>query len=201
LDLHCELRHLDKVDWDDLFRNSRTYDADGVPIRILRPEDHLRVISVHWLNDGGGYKDRLWDIFYAVQNRPADFDWERCLDLVSKRRRRWVTSVIGLAHKYLDLPINDLPIADEARALPRWLIKAVEKEWASDVRLVPIHVILRQPGTLFEQIKKRIPPNSIQSTIEMEGSFDAPTRIHYQIGGVLKRIGPSALRVSRSLFR
>ena len=35
---------------------------------------------------------------------------------------------------------------------------------------------------IVKQIKKRIPPNPIQATIEMEGSFDARTRVQYQLG-------------------
>lgn len=199
IDLHRGLRHLDTVAWDDLFANSRLVDIDGTPVRMLRPEDHFRVLCVHWLNDGGQYRDRLWDIYYAVANRPADFDWERCLGIVSERRRRWIVCAVGLAHKYLDLQIDDLPIADEAKRLPAWLIRTVEREWASDVRLMPMSLYYRQPRELWKQIKKRTPPNPIQSIIETEGSFDSPIRLHYQLVAGARRVGPS-VRSLRQAF-
>ena len=191
IDLHRELRHLDTCSWHDLFENSQLVDLDGDQIRVLRPEDHLRVLAVHWLTDGGWFRDRLWDIYYAIENRPADFDWSRCLDSVSSIRRRWIVCVIGLTHRYFDLNIDDLPFNEEALALPHWLIKAVEREWSSGVRLLPLYRYTRDPGGFLKQVKKRLPPNPIHATIDMEGSFDATTRIHYQIGTIAKRMVPS----------
>lgn len=194
VDLHREMRHLDGLSWDALFARSELVDLDGVPVRILCAEDHLRVLCVHWLNDGGQYKERLWDIYYAVARRPPEFDWEKCLDCVSETRRGWVITTIGLAHRYLDLPIDGLPFADDARKIPEWVINCVEKEWKSEVRLRPLQVFIYRPLRLLEQIKKRIPPNPIQATIDMEGKFDNRTRVFYQIGSILKRIGPSIRR-------
>lgn len=199
LDLHNELKHLDTLSWSELYGKSQLVDLDGTPIRVLCPEDHLRVLCVHWLIDGGGFRDRLWDIYYAVENRPSDFDWVRCLSLVSKQRRRWIVCVIGLTNKYLGLNIEDLPFAEEAKQLPKWLVKAVEREWASKVRLLPLHNFSRQPRELFQQIFKRIPPNPIHATVDMEGSFDSRTRLHYQIGTILKRSVPTIKRTLQIL--
>jgi hypothetical protein len=199
IDLHRELRHLDTVEWIDLFENSRLLPVEGGEIRVLRAEDSLRVLCVHWLTNGGEEKHRLWDVYYAVKNRPADFDWDRFLNVVSGNRRQWLIYMIGLAHKYLELDLDDTPIKDEAKDVPNWLIDAVEKEWKSGVPLLAIHTLLRNPKMLFTQMRKRLPPNPIMATVEMEGSFDAKTRVFYQIGSFFCRMTPSYRRMTQTI--
>jgi len=199
MDLHRDLRHLDTLDWDDLFENSRLVKIDGGSVRVLRPEDHLRVLCVHWLTDGGSNKDRLWDIYYAVENRPADFDWGRFLDPVTTRRRRWLVCTVGLAHHFLDLDLSGTPIKDEALDLPAWLIKAVEREWASETKALPMESAIVDRSVFIKQFKKRLRPNPIRATIEMEGSFDAKTRVFYQIANFFMRIAPTIRRISDTI--
>jgi len=160
-----------------LFADCQEINVDGESVRIPSDEDHLRILAVHWLNDGGVRKERLWDIYYAVANRRESFDWEKCFGCVSDVRRRWIISAIGLAHKYLELDLTGLPFADEAKDLPGWLIKTVEGEWRNGVRLRSLHTCLREPRELFRQIRKRLPPNAVEATIEMEGQFENGWRL------------------------
>lgn len=201
IDLHRELRHLDRMSWDNLFNDSKTVKLGDTAIRVLRREDHLRVICVHWLTDGGANKEKLWDIFYALQNRPADFDWERFLSSVGERRRKWFVCAVGLAQKYLGLNLKDTPLENAADELPDWLIETVEKEWRSEIRLRPLQRNLNDRRKFWQQVKKRFPPNPIQATVEMEGSFDDKPRIFYQIGSVLIRFPPSVKRIAKVLWR
>lgn len=195
IDLHLGPRHLDTLTFDELYKRSETIELDGVPIRVPCPEDHLRILCVHWLTDGGERKERLWDIYWSVKNRPDTFDWNKCLDVVSRKRQRWITCTIGLAHKYLGLPIDDLPFVDEARELPEWLTKAVESRWDKGVGHIPIHRTLSDRKAFWAQVGKRFPPNPVMATIGMEGDFDAPTRIHYQLGFIFKQARPSIKRI------
>lgn len=200
IDLHCGARQLDTLSIENLYSNSKLIKCGDTKIRVLRPEDHLRVLCVHWLIDGGAKRDKLWDIYYAVENRPADFDWDRCLNVVSETRRKWVVCTIGLAQKYLGLNLDGTPLASEKIEIPDWLIKALEKEWQSGVFLRPLHYCLNDKRELWRQIKKRIPPNPIQATIDMEGEFDDSFRLKYQIGDFFYRLKPSIGRIFQSLL-
>ncbi len=199
VDLHKGLRHHDTLEWVDLYENSRLVLIDESKIRILREEDHLRVLCVHWLTDGGAFKEKLLDIYFAVKNRTPDFDWKRCLETVSERRKRWIVCTIGLAHKYYELEIDDLPFAEEARRLPNWLSAALEKEWKSGVRLLPLNDCLRDRKMLWRQVLKRLPPNPIEATVEMEGDFDGERRLVYQFGSIGVRLLPSLRRIFGTL--
>ncbi len=187
VDLHKGLRHLDTLSWEQLFSRSETVNLNNTEVHVPCAEDHLRIMCVHWLTDGGEYKHRLWDIYYAVANRPDDFDWDKCLSPVSAVRQEWVITCIGLAHRYLGLAIEDLPFAEKAKDLPEWLTKRLEYEWENRVPLRPLRIVYRDPALLFRQLKKRFPPNPIYSTIDMEGSFASRTRFFYHLGSMLKR--------------
>ncbi len=196
IDFHKEVRHLDSLSFERLFENSELAKCGGVQIRILCEEDHLRLMCVHWLNDGGEYKDKLWDIYHAVNNRKSDFDWNKCLGVVNEKRRFWIVCAIGLCQKYLDLDLAATPISDAGQNLPKWLIKTLEKEWASEIRLKPLDHYFATKKELWIQLKKRFPPNPIQATIETDGYFEKYPRFYYQTLDIIKRIKPSFTRIS-----
>lgn len=198
IDLHRELRHLDSHDWEDLFDNSIIRDLDGQKIRVLRPEDHLRVLCTHWLNDGGADKQRLLDIYHIIDNYRNNFDWQRCLGQLSTVRRTWILKTIGAVEKYFNLDCSHLPFSDAEKSLPRWFVRALEKEWQSETKLKPMGTMLTNPHGFWKQLKKRFPPNPIQATIDMEGSLDDSSRLYYQIGDILLRFKPSVKRLLKT---
>ena len=188
IDLHRGLRDLDELNWNDLYCNSLLIGEGAGAIRVLRPEDHLRVICVHWLMDGGAYRERLWDIYYAVVNRPSNFEWDRFLYSVKMPHRKWITDVLFLAEYYLDLDLRDTPLKNYPRKLPFWLIREIESEWKSELRLSPLVTVYRKPKEFCRQIKKRFPPNALQATVECRGSFDETSRLKYQIKNIWQRV-------------
>lgn len=190
IDLHSEFRHLDRTPWDELFARSIITEIEGVKVRTLGHEDHLRVLCAHWLNDGGEYSERLWDIYYAVENRTNDFDWDICLNTVPANRRNWVATALVIANKRLGLEISNIPLRDEERVVPKWVEKTIDKEWKSDVRLVPIATSFNDRKAFWDQVRKRLPPNPIQATIEADGIFDAKSRVGMQVSAIWRRLGP-----------
>ena len=198
VDFHRGARHLDELAFEDLYKNSILKECGQTKIRVLCAEDHLRILCVHWLNDGGVDSKRLEDIYFAVKNHPADFDWERCLNIVSPKRKKWVVCAIVLAHKYLDLKIEEIPLSAKDKELPKWLTKTVEKEWQSGIRLKPLQNVLHQRTEFWEQLQKRFLPNPIQATIETGGAFDNKPRIIYQLADILKRAYQSLKRISKT---
>jgi hypothetical protein len=196
IDLHNGLRQLDKLSWNSLYANSILKPLQDSLIRVLSEEDHLRLLSVHWLIDGGRFKDKLWDIYYAVENRRPDFDWDRCLNVVSPIRRRWVVCAIGIAHAYLGLNISGLPFENEAGSIPTWIKKCVEKEWKYNYNFEPILTSTHDSRLLVHQILRRLPPNPIRATIEAEGDLYGNRRALYQAKVIANRLGP----FSRDLF-
>ena len=201
VDFHNGFRHLDAMGWDQLYSRSVLIDADGTKVRTLCEEDHLRVLCVHWLTDGGENKGRLWDIYYGVSNRSETFDWDKCLDVVSERRQNWVIYTVGLANKYLGLDISGLPFEEKARQVPKWLSREVKRHWDLDIPIVPLNASFHDREKLWEQIKKRIPPNPIHATIAMEGSLDSRSRVFYQIGNFFQRLVPTWRNLGQNAFR
>jgi hypothetical protein len=198
IDVHNELRHMDTVPWQDLFSNSRMLSLAGTQVRVLRPEDHLRVLCIHWLTDGGVDTERLYDIYYHIANRSTDFDWARFLDVVSSRRKRWLECALGLAKRDLGLELGDTPVAGASERLPEWLVKSVDEARARG-RDMPIESILSDRTALMEQVKRRFRPNPIYATIQFEGDFDARTRIHYRLGNFFRRIPSSIKRITETI--
>ena len=195
IDIHSGLRQLDTVDFEDLCKHSLIIDCHGTAIRVLRVEDHIRVLCVHWMSDGGANKEKLWDLFYAIDRFRENFDWSRCLDVVSSTRKAWIKSVIGLTYDYLGLETKDLPFADELKDNPAWLKRAVEKEWNSNIRLNSLHLFMNNKKDLIKQILKRIPPNPLQATVELEKDIRSEFRFHYQIINMFTRLNPSLRRI------
>lgn len=200
VDFHFGLRGLDTLPWSEVFARSYLVDLDGVPIRVLADEDNLRVTSVHWLTDGGVNKERLWDIYYLVKNRKADFDWDRCLESNGPVRKTWVMAAIATARDHLELDLTGLPVEAQNFLLPDWYKKTLKKEWQRGPypRRKLSNVIMR-PKLLIEQLNRRFPPNRIAATIDTETPIDDSSRVPAQIKSLMNKVGPFARGVTRRI--
>ena len=200
VDLHQRFFGLDDRTLDELYARSRVERLGEVDVRILGPEDHLRLLCVHMLSHGAWRPLWLCDIGAALESRPADFDWDLCLT-GSKRRADWVACALGLAHKVLSARLDGTPVAWRANHLPSWLIPTVLRQWGAGYRhRDPIVTYLRNPAGALEALRLCW-PNPILATVEVGGPFNELPRLPFQIGQCLRRTAQIAAELAGSLRR
>lgn len=202
IDLHCGLEQFDSLPYENLFDNSLLIELDETPVRVLRHEDHLRLLGVHWLRDGGIFKKRLWDIHYGLKNRPADFDWDRFLKVNGDQRRKWIIAAIAVARRETDLNVEDTPIADEVKdpaLIPKWMQRTLEKEWNDPVKFMPLDSVMENRQEFWKQLKKRFPPNPLVASIYTNAPLNDFPRLPYQIINMFQRLLPSIERTKIKL--
>ena len=194
VDLHQHFEELDDRTFDDLADRSRPVDLDGEPIRILGFEDQLALSSIHLLKHGAWRPLWLCDIGVAIENLPANFDWEVCLG-GNRTRANWVLCAIRLAGQLLEADTSQTP-AETNAPLPNWLVESVLKQWENPKAInqppmshpVPIIDLLKRPSGLLAGLRQRW-PNPILATISVNGRFNEIPRLPYQMANCLSRIG------------
>ncbi len=191
IDLHDGIRHLGSLRWEEVFARSEMVNCGGETVRVLSAEDNLSVICVHWLTDGGEYRERLWDIFHLISHRPPEFDWEKCLHSLEPQRRTWVLTAIALTHWLLGLNIEDLPFGSDICRddyLPAWIVSTVLREWQNPVKLVNLSNSRRDKRLFWKQLKKRGRPNPISAAIELNMKFAEIPRLFLLTAYNMKRL-------------
>lgn len=193
VDLHEGLSKAARLNEDIVFASSELATLGDVEVRVPRPEDSLRLLCLHLL--GHGAFRPLWfcDIGVAVESRPPDFDWDRCLGN-DKRVADWVSCTIGLAHQLLGVRVNDTPIIRRAENLPRWLLRSVLAQWEKPFskfhgvarHRAPMSTYVRTPSGIFGDLRTRW-PNAIEATIHVGGPFNSLPRWPFQVGECISR--------------
>jgi hypothetical protein len=164
---------------------------DGFPVRILAPEDHLRLLCLHMLGHGAWRPLWLCDLAVALEAGPAGCDWNRLL-AGDARRRQWIACALALAHELLGARLEGAPAAVGERRLPRWLLPTVLSAWSGispetpqGVRR-PMSDYLFRPAGLLRALRVRW-PNPIEATVGVGGPFNELPRLPFQIGECLSR--------------
>jgi hypothetical protein len=191
VDLHNGISKLDHNPMDELCARSQLVKLDSMDVRVLSPEDHLRLLCTHFLRDGAWNLRGLCDIAVAVENRPEGFDWDICLGK-DKRRADWVACAIGLAHRLLGAKVDDTPVAERAADLPRWLLPAVLKQWKRPkvADHFPQELMIKSFGNPLRAARALLNrwPDPVRATVMMEGRFNNFPRLPFQTGLYLWRV-------------
>ena len=193
VDVHDKVRHLNDHSFDDLFERSAIAKLDDVDVRILSPEDQLRVLSKHLWHHNAFRPLWLCDIAVAVENRAGDFDWDRCLGR-NRRRADWVACAIGLAHELLGADVTGTPADRRAKRLPSWLVPNVLMEWETPYSVsqapatyrAPMSKYLHDPTGFIKDLRQRW-PKPIEATVYVGGPFNELPRWPFQVGECIAR--------------
>lgn len=196
VDLHSGLDKFREADWEGWHSRSEGHQLDGVSVRTPALEDHLRLLSFHFLREGGWRPLWLVDVAVAVEKRSANFDWEACLGSDRKRRQRTLCSLV-LAHKLLDMRLENDLLREASKNSPTWLLPAVLKQWevrsAYERHKFPMARIWRRSFKDLRGIRHHW-PTPVEATIALNGSFDESPRFGFQIAA-------AGLRTIRFLLR
>jgi hypothetical protein len=202
IDLHKALGRLDDRSWDEFYTRSQLVGFGDVKLRILSPEDHIHILSVHMLEDGAWRPILLCDIAAAVEAASTSFDWNLCLGK-NKRRAKWVASSIGLAHQLLGAHVEHCPPEIRDVKLPGWLVPTVLRQWETPCindhnPPAMIKTSLRHPTRLPKALLWRW-PDPIGATVKVKGSFNKLPRLPYQMSAYFIHIAKFLGRLPRLL--
>lgn len=161
----------------------------NVDVPILAPEDHLALLCVHLLSHGVSRPVWLCDVAAAIELLPEDFDWERCLGR-SPRLASWVSATLTLAEGLIEAN----RVASLPGRTPRWLERAVLKQWGSPRRDYPGDLIDRPAATYFRpstavRLVRANWVNPVSATMFPGARFNSLPRLPYQLRFVAWKAG------------
>lgn len=205
VDLHDGFTNLDNQPLEELYARSMIVKLGDIDVRVLAPEDHLRLLCVHMLRHNVHRPLWLCDIAVVLESRAENFDWDICLGK-DKRGASGVTCAIGLAHRLLGAEVDGTSLDRNAMKLPDWLVSNVLKKWEAPFSLTqapathraPMAKYIRHPRGLFADIRRRW-PNPIEATVYTGGPFNELPRLPFQIGECVARTARFLVRVPRAL--
>jgi hypothetical protein len=190
LDLHTEFRPLDRT-VEELYLHSQLLPLGESEIRVLGPEDQLRLSCLHMLYHGVFRPVWLCDLGLALESLPSDFDWHYFLH-GRHRNSEGVLCALVLAHRLLGASLpEDSPSALRDRSLPGWLSPSVLEQWGKMEHYMyslPMAFHLRHPKGLFQALRLRW-PNPVQATARVGGPFNELPRLPFQIAECFQRTG------------
>jgi hypothetical protein len=191
VDIHLGLTQLDDRQFADIHGRSQEVALETVRVRVLGPEDHLRLLALHALRHGVWRPVWLVDIAAAVEGRSSGFDWD-LLQSGRARRSRWVAATIALAHSVLGADLRGVPPSIAEGRAPAWAARAVLERWGSGVGVaqgarVPMRH-LRRPLDIARALRARW-PGPLEATVGADAPMNAFPRWPIQMAACTFRVG------------
>lgn len=129
VELHEELTDLHACGeprWDALLKRGQTLTIGATPARVLAPEDHLRLMAIHFLRHEAARPLWLCDLSAALEARHENWDWPHCLGR-DQTRANWVKTALLLARELTGVSLAGAPF--ESQSLPRWMVPHIVRIW------------------------------------------------------------------------
>jgi len=156
VDLHGDVPDLQDRPWNDVFRRSRLLPLGDGAVRVLGPEDQLRLLCLHLTRHGIARPLWLCDVGACLESLPPDFDWHCCLS-GDTHLAAWTVCVLGLAERLLDARPSGPP--QLFGCVPAWIEQAVRWCWGAGSGK-PLHHYLRDPAEVVRRLRYHgISPN------------------------------------------
>ncbi len=175
--------------FEELWDRSQVLACQEVPVRVLGPEDELRLLSLHFWKHFAWRPLWLVDVAAAVEARPRAFDWDCCL-AGSPRSSEWVQAAVLLAGALLGADMVRVPFSHRGADLPPWLLVGVRAQWELDAAQMmdawsrPLRSMVREnlgrPAKLLAELGRRF-RDPVRATVERGGPFDRGPRLPVQI--------------------
>jgi hypothetical protein len=191
VDLHRGFKTLDHLSWDELWSRSELVKLNDQDVRVLCPEDHLRVLCFHFLREGAWRPLWLCDIAVAIETRSDNFDWDVFSDGRQRRRGKWLASALALAEQLLGANLYRVPDAMRNPRLPSWFLPAVLKEWEvrsmSQRHASPMGSALSPKQTMSFKSLRAHWPNPIEASVGVNGPLNEVPRLPFQLANCAMR--------------
>ncbi|MEW6128175.1 MAG: nucleotidyltransferase family protein [Acidobacteriota bacterium] len=192
IDLHEELKDSDGQNVEAMFARSQLINLNGTKIRVPCEEDHLRFLCLHALRHGIWRPLWLCDVAVALENRRADFDWQSCLG-DNQIQANWILSTIKLANQLLGAEINDTPVAEIKKPLPRWFVNAVLQNWqaAKGMKQISLNAIVLSNQFSFREKLAELSyrwHRPIEASLDLQIPFNRLPRLPIQLAASLLRV-------------
>jgi hypothetical protein len=187
---HDQFRRFENRSFADFYASCDTVHLGSTPIKVLRREDQVRTLCLHFLKHGGWRPIWLCDIALLLESKNIAFDWELCLGN-NQRRARWIGCTIALARDLLGSRIPHGAPPAVTSSPPKWFARTVLKEWSNaGPPSAPTLAFLIAAKPRRERLKSAMRGrwrNPIQATVDCEGAFDGFTRLPFQLWDAASR--------------
>ena len=202
VDLQVDLARFRLEPLAEVFERSQKIQVSGRTLRIPCPEDHLRLLCLHFLGHGGCRPVWLCDVAAMLEAETDGFDWNLCLG-DDPLTTHWIGLVILLAHTLLGAKIDSVPEQYRKTKLPTWLVPMIFRQWSkplSEHRAPEVfsHVLRRTPNKIGPAVFARW-PDPITARFQAGAWYDERPRWPYQMAYFFRKGAAFAGKTFQSL--